>query len=287
MSSSFEAHHETVAQVRLEQIERMIEVGQAMSVEKDTTKLLEQILLAAKDITKSDGSTIYSVTPEGGLKFETLINNTLNMYMGETSDKPIPFDPIPLSVDGKPNVSALVAYSANTDQVVNIPDAYQPFDGFDMTAARAMDAKIGYRTRSVLTVPMKNHEGELNGVLQLINAQEKCDSGSLQIVEFDTSIQRIVVALASQAAVALTNRQLIDDMEELFQSFTKLLAKSIDEKSPYTGGHCRRVPEITMMLAKATHQTRGGPMGDFEMNDEDMYALNIAAWLHEIGRAHV
>ncbi|AWB67001.1 phosphohydrolase [Saccharobesus litoralis] len=285
MSSLTEAHHENIAEIRLRQIERMIEVGQALSAEKDTTKLLEQILLAAKDITHSDGGTIYSVNEQGELKFETLINDTLGMYMGGTSDKPIPFPAIPLMVDGKPNLSALVAYAANTDQVINIPDAYEPFDGFDMSGARAMDAKIGYRTRSVLTVPMKNHEGELNGVLQLINAQD-CDLvGNIgDIIEFDADIERIVVALASQAAVALTNRQLIDDMEELFQSFTKLLAKSIDEKSPYTGGHCRRVPEITMMLAQATHNTKTGPMADFSMTEEDQYALNIAAWLHDCGK---
>ncbi|WP_111979072.1 HD domain-containing phosphohydrolase [Algibacillus agarilyticus] len=274
---------QNIADIRLTQIERMIEVGQALSSEKDTTKLLEQILLAAKELTHADGGTIYSVTPDKSLKFETLINDTLNMYMGGTSDVAIPFDAIPLFKDGKANVTALVAYAANTDQVVNIPDAYEPFDGFDMTAARAMDAKIGYRTRSVLTVPMKNHEGELNGVLQLINAQDITKTPA-EIIPYSKDIERIVVALASQAAVALTNRQLIDDMETLFQSFTKLLAKSIDEKSPYTGGHCRRVPEITMMLAQAVDRTTSGPLSHFSMSDEDLYALNIAAWLHDCGK---
>lgn len=267
---------------RIIQIERLIDVGQALSAEKDTTRLLERILLAAKELTHADGGTIYSV-PDGqkALKFETLINDKLGMYMGGTSDKPIPFPSIPLEVNGEPNLNALVAFAANKDRVVNVPDAYKPFDDFDMTAARKMDQQIGYRTKSVLTVPMKNHEGELNGVLQLINSQ---DPRTGDVIEFSPHIERIVVALASQAAVALTNRELIDDMEELFQSFTKLIAKSIDEKSPYTGGHCRRVPEITMMLAKATHETQDGPLAEFTMTEEDMHELNIAAWLHDCGK---
>ncbi len=269
----------TIENERLMQVERLIEVGVALSAEKNTTKLLEKILLAAKQLTHADGGTIYSVTASNELRFETLFNDQLDLYMGGTSDKVIPFSPIPLIINGEENHHALVAFSANIDQVINIPDAYEPFDGFDMTAAREMDKRIGYRTKSVLTVPMKNHEGKLNGVLQLINAQQgDC------VVEFTKDIEAIVIALTSQAAVALTNRQLIDDMEELFRSFTKLLAKSIDEKSPYTGGHCRRVPEVTMLLAEASNATTAGPLADFTLDEEDMYALNIAAWLHDCGK---
>ncbi|MER2490897.1 GAF and HD-GYP domain-containing protein [Catenovulum sediminis] len=267
-----------------EQVEHLINVGVALSSEKDTTKLLEQILLAAQDLTHADGGTIYSVTENNELKFETLVNHTLDMYMGGSSGKTIPFPVIPLTVENKPNLNALVAFAANKDIVVNIPDAYQPFDGFDMTAAREMDKKIGYRTQSVLTIPMKNHEGRLNGVLQLINAQRKNPDGSLSVIPFSPEIQRLVVSLASQAAVALTNRQLIDDMQTLFQSFTKLIAKAIDEKSPYTGGHCRRVPEITMLLAKAVNENTKGPLAEFALSEADMYELNIAAWLHDCGK---
>ncbi|NTS75724.1 GAF domain-containing protein [Catenovulum sp. SM1970] len=263
----------------LDQMEQMIDVGIALSAEQDTTKLLEKILTTAQRITHADGGTIYSVTANKELKFETLINNTLGMYMGGSSGNTIPFPEIPLTIDGRENHSALVAFAANTNQVINIPDAYQPFDGFDMTLAKQMDAKIGYRTQSVLTIPMTNHEGDLNGVLQLINAQQDDE-----IIAFSEQVERVVVALASQAAVALTNRGLIDEMEGLFRSFTKLLAHSIDEKSPYTGGHCRRVPEITMMLAQAANEAKEGPFADFSMNEADMYELNIAAWLHDCGK---
>ena len=275
---------EIVQQDLHEQVDHLIKVGVALSSEKDTTKLLEQILFAAQQLTHADGGTIYSVTEDHQLKFETLINHTLNMYMGGTSGQPIPFPNIPLSIAGSPNLNALVAFAANKDLVVNIPDAYKPFDGFDMTAAREMDKKIGYRTQSVLTIPMKNHEGELNGVLQLINAQKIHENGEAEIVPFSPEIQRLVDSLASQAAVALTNRQLIDDMQTLFQSFTKLIAQAIDEKSPYTGGHCRRVPEITMLLAQAVNQIDYGPLAEFSMTDKDMYELNIAAWLHDCGK---
>ncbi|KMT66179.1 HD family phosphohydrolase [Catenovulum maritimum] len=279
-----EAMRDAINQDLHEQIDRLINVGVALSSEKDTTKLLEQILFAARDLTHADGGTIYSVTDNAELKFETLINGTLDMYMGGTSGKPIPFPSIPLKIDSAPNLNALVAFAANKDIVVNIPDAYQPFDGFDMTAAREMDKKIGYRTQSVLTIPMKNHEGELNGVIQLINAQESTKDDSKNIIPFSAEIQRLVSSLASQAAVALTNRQLIDDMQRLFQSFTKVIAKSIDEKSPYTGGHCRRVPEITMLLANALNKNEQGPLADFNLSEADMYELNIAAWLHDCGK---
>ncbi|WP_016955159.1 HD family phosphohydrolase [Catenovulum agarivorans] len=285
MSESIsETISEIVQQDLHEQVDHLIKVGVALSSEKDTTKLLEQILFAAQQLTHADGGTIYSVTEDSQLKFETLINHTLNMYMGGTSGQAIPFPNIPLEIEGKANLNALVAFAANKDLVVNIPDAYQPFDGFDMTAAREMDKKIGYRTQSVLTIPMKNHEGELNGVLQLINAQKILENGETEIIPFSPEIQRLVDSLASQAAVALTNRQLIDDMQTLFQSFTKLIAKAIDEKSPYTGGHCRRVPEITMLLAQAVNQVDYGPLSDFSMTEKDMYELNIAAWLHDCGK---
>jgi len=259
-------------------LEHLINIGVELSTEQDTTTLLEHILVSAKQLSNSDGGTIYSITENDTLKFETLMNDTLDMYMGGTSGKPIPFPEIPMFVDGQPNYNALVAYAAATDQVINISDAYEAGD-YDMSAARRMDEKTGYRTKSVLTIPMKNHEQEMIGVIQLINSQTGND-----IVDFNPQVETIIRSLVSMAAVALTNRQLIDGMEELFQSLTRLIARAIDEKSPYTGGHCNRVPELTMMMAEAVCRQDIGPLSEFQMDEKDKYELSVAGWLHDCGK---
>ena len=259
-------------------LQHLINVGVELSTEQDTTKLLENILLSAKELSNADGGTIYSITDNNTLKFETLLNHTLNMYMGGTSGVPIPFPEIPMYVNGEPNVNALVAYAAATEQVINISDAYESGD-YDMSAARNMDEKTGYRTKSVLTIPMKNHEQELIGVIQLLNAQQ-----GDKIVDFTPELETIIRSLTSMAAVALTNRQLIDGMEELFQSLTRLIARAIDAKSPYTGGHCNRVPELTMLIAEAVCFTNTGPLADFNMNEAEKHELAVAGWLHDCGK---
>jgi HD-GYP domain-containing protein (c-di-GMP phosphodiesterase class II) len=128
---------------------------------------------------------------------------------------------------------------------------------------------------------MKNHEGEIIGVLQLINCQD-ADSG--RIVPFSQSDQRLAESLASQAAIALTNRALIVQLENLFESFIRMINEAIDEKSPYTGGHCQRVPMLTMLLAEAVNDTAVGALADFTMTDKDRYELRIAGLLHDCGK---
>jgi HD-GYP domain-containing protein (c-di-GMP phosphodiesterase class II) len=128
---------------------------------------------------------------------------------------------------------------------------------------------------------MRNHEGESIGVLQLINAQ---DPRTGEIVPFSPSDQRLAESLASQAAVALTNRMLINQLESLFESFISLINGAIDEKSPYTGGHCQRVPVLTMLLAEAVNETNDGPLSEFHMSDKDRYELKIAGLLHDCGK---
>ena len=259
-------------------LSHLVDIAKSLSVEQDTTKLLEKILFSAKQLANADGGTIYSIVNGNELRFDTLVNDSMGSYMGGSSGVEIPFPTIPLYEDGEPNTHALVAYAAASDQVINIEDAYS-FDDFNMSAAREFDRKTGYRTKSLLTIPMKNHEGDLNGVLQLINAQQDGE-----IIPFAKELEVIIVSLASLAAVALTNRQLIDGMEELFDAFTKLIAKAIDEKSPYTGGHCRRVPELTLMIADAVHDTENGPLADFNMTEKDRHQLSIAGWLHDCGK---
>jgi HD-GYP domain-containing protein (c-di-GMP phosphodiesterase class II) len=259
-------------------LRHLIDIGISLSVERDTTRLLERILTSAQTLTHADGGTIYSVTADKSLKFETLINNSLNMYMGGSSGVPIPFPSIPIYKEGQVNQHAIVAIAAAEGEMIHIPDAYA-CQQYDLSAARSMDQRTGYHTQSVLTIPMKNHEGELNGVLQLINA-----TVGGKVSAFSTQQMELVRSLASLAAVALTNKQLIENMEELFQGIARLIAKAIDEKSPYTGGHCKRVPELTMMLANATHQHNTGPLADFVLTDADRHELSVAGWLHDCGK---
>ena len=264
-----------------EQIGNLSQIGLALSKERDMSKLLEMILLEAKRISNSDGGTLYMMTDDKRLKFEIMMTDSLNFHMGGTSGKEIPFYPVKLYDEkGEPNNSMVAAYVGLSGDTVNIQDAYKA-KGFDFSGTKMFDEKTGYHSKSFLTVPLKNHEDEIIGVLQLLNAQK---NKSKKIIEFSEDIQGKVEALASQAAVAITNKNLIKDLENLFESFIKLIASAIDAKSPYTGGHCERVPEITMMLAEAVHKTKNGPFADFKLSDQEMYELKIAAWLHDCGK---
>jgi HD-GYP domain-containing protein (c-di-GMP phosphodiesterase class II) len=270
----------TAAEDLGQRLEQLNAIGASLSAERDIDRLLEAILTAAKTITRADGGTLYRVTEERTLRFEIVRTSSLKYYLGGTTGNPVPFYPIQLHKDGKPNHSMVAAYAALTGKTVNIADAYAA-DGFDFSGTRAFDSKTGYRSKSFLTVPMRNHEREIIGVLQLINAQ---DPRTGEIVAFSASDQRLAESLASQAAIALTNRMLINQLEQLFESFINLINTAIDEKSPYTGGHCQRVPQLTMMLAEAVNETREGPLAQFSMNDKDRYELKIAGLLHDCGK---
>src|SRR5258706_337825 len=266
-------------------LEQLNEIGAALSQEKDIDHLLEKILLAAKTITRAAGGTLYVLEPsdEGPrLRFAIVRNESLGIAMGGTTGNPKPTCyPVHLyGKDGKPNNQMVAAYAALTGKTVNIADAYAE-EGFDFSGTRNFDKKTGYRSKAFLTVPMKDHQSEIIGVLQLINSM---DPATNEIGPFSYSDQRLAESLASQAAIALTNRQLIIQLEELFKSFIELINKAIDEKSAYTGGHCKRVPELTMMLADAVNETSEGPLRDFNMSDKDRYELEIAGLLHDCGK---
>ena len=264
-----------------EQIQNLAHIGLALSKERDMDKLLEMILLEAKRIANSDGGTLYMMTDDQRLKFEIIMTDSLNFHMGGTSGEDIPFYPVKLYTDeGEENKSMIAAYVALTGETVNLPDAYKA-KGFDFSGTKMFDEKTGYRSKSFLTVPLKNHEDEIIGVLQLLNAQTQ---KAKKIISFGADVQQMVEALASQAAVAITNKNLIRDLEALFESFIKLIASAIDAKSPYTGGHCARVPEITIMLAEAVASTKDGPFADIIFSEKEMYELKIAAWLHDCGK---
>jgi HD-GYP domain-containing protein (c-di-GMP phosphodiesterase class II) len=267
----------------LRRLDKLNEIGAALSLETDLAVLLEKILTAAKAITRADGGTLYLVEGEGQdqqLRFEIMRTASLELAMGGTTGVTIPYAPIRLYRDGLANNSMVAAFAAITGCTVNIADAYSQA-GFDFSGTRQFDSRTGYRSQSFLTVPMRDHAGELIGVLQLINA---LDPTTGIIVPFSTADQRLAESLASQAAIAISNRQLISQLETLFESFINLINEAIDEKSPYTGSHCQRVPALTMMLAEAANKATGGPLAGFLMSDRDRYELRIAGLLHDCGK---
>jgi HD-GYP domain-containing protein (c-di-GMP phosphodiesterase class II) len=265
----------------LQRLEDLNRVGVSLSKEKDINRLLENILIAAKNIVNADGGTLYRMVDDRNLKFEIIRTDSLNIAMGGTTGEEIPFYPIALYDDaGQPNNSMVVAYAVLHDQSINIADAYTE-QGFDFSGTKSFDKKTGYRSKSFLTIPMKNHENEIIGVLQLINAKDR-ESG--EIIAFSATDEQLAESLASQAAIALTNRLLISQLEDLFESFIRLINTAIDEKSHYTSEHCARVPVLTMMIGEAVNNTKVGPLKDFHMNDKDRYELEIAALLHDCGK---
>lgn len=262
-------------------IQELTEIGIALSAEKNHDRLLEMILEQAERITNADGGTLYSHTEDGRLKFEIMHTESLGIRMGGTSGVEVPFPSIALyDGQGRPNHKMVAAHAALTRRTVNIEDAYTSRE-FDFSGTRSFDQRTGYRSQSFLTVPMMNHENELIGVLQLLNARNP-ETGEVQ--PFSAVHQKLVESLASQAAVTITNKSLIDAQRKLFDSFIQLIANAIDEKSPYTAGHCRRVPILTEMLADAACRTRSGPLADFDMTEEERYELSVAAWLHDCGK---
>jgi HD-GYP domain-containing protein (c-di-GMP phosphodiesterase class II) len=221
------------------------------------------------------------MTEERSLKFEIMRNDTLGIAMGGTTGTPIPFYPLNLfDKEGAPITSMVAAYAVHHDESVNIADAYTE-EGFDFSGTKNFDKKTGYRSQSFLTVPMKNHENEIIGVLQLLNAK---DSATGKVTAFSKEDQQLAESLASQAAIALTTRLLINHLENLFESFINLINAAIDDKSPYTAGHCARVPQLTMLLAEAVNAVKVGPLREFSMNDKDRYELKIAGLLHDCGK---
>ncbi len=256
-------------------------MGIALSAEKNFTSLLEQILIGAKKITNADGGTLYLLNADKKLEMVVVQTDSLGIHLGGNTDKPINFKPVSLySDDGSANLSMVVTRAVIEDKPINIIDAYNT-EGYDFSGTYEFDKSTGYHSQSFLAVPMKNHENDVIGVLQLINAKSE---GSEEIIPFSEEDQHLVESLASQAAVAITNKQLIDSFNELFSSLVQLIATAIDEKSPHTSGHCKRLPIITMLIADAAHNTKDGEFKKFLMSNEDRYELEVAAWLHDCGK---
>ncbi len=256
---------------RTSRLDLLIESGLMMSMERDRAKLLKRLLTEAKRLLNCDGATMFMVTDEKTLRFEL-----------RTRDDALPAQQIPLYDPlGMANECYVSVYTAIHNRSVLIDDVYSE-DRFDLSGTRAFDAASRYRTVSMLTVPISPRGGQPIGVLQFMNAMEP---GTGRIVPFSPVIVNLVEALAAQAAVALDNIELVASQKQLMESMIRVLATAIDAKSPYTGRHCERVPELAFLLADAAGKATEGPLADFGFRSEQEWQeFRIGAWLHDCGK---
>ncbi|QEN08375.1 HD domain-containing protein [Oceanispirochaeta crateris] len=258
------------------------EVGLALSTERNVNRLMELILDEAEKLTRADGGTLYLYNPEKNhLEFSILHNQSMGIRQGGVRGDPIGLPPVPLIRDGKPNTANVSSHAAVTGKVINISNVYETGESFDFSGVVEYDKLNNYRSESMLVIPMKNMSGDLIGVIQLINARSQ-DLCAVQ--PFSDFSEKLIISLASQAAVALTNVQLGKNLEELFNAFIRSIAAAIDEKSAYTGGHIRRVVILTMYIAAEVNRNQMGKYGPVLFNEEELEELRLAAWMHDIGK---
>ena len=277
----------------------ILNIATTLSGASDLRTLLQLILSKSRQLTGSDAGSIFLVERcdarrnPGGIdqlwfavsQNASLAASSATDRLDEGIDSTVSDIRFPLTPE------RLVGWSALSGEVLNIPDVYQLDPALPYRFDRAVDLKLGYRAVSMLTVPMRSTSGETVGVMQLINRKRDprtiltADTAAGLVRPFDAFDQSLIEALASQAAVCVERTQLLEAQEQLIESMITLLAEAIDAKSPYTGGHCERVPELAMMLVRAAEETAEGPLADFRLGGEQAWReFRIGAWLHDCGK---
>lgn len=262
------------------QVEHLNKIGYALTSEKDFNVLMEKILDAAKELTNADAGTIYLMSDdEERLKFKIVHTDSMNFKMGGTGED-IPWPDLPLRDEqGQNNLDKISVKCALEKKLINISNVYET-KGFDFTGPKNFDMATGYTTKSMLVVPLVNHDNDVVGVLQLINKNDIYSN----LVDFSLEDEKLILSMGSQAAVAITNARLIKDLETLLNAFIKSIATAIGEKSKYTVGHINRVADITLDIAKAINSDKCGQFKDVFYDDDELKQMDIAAWMHDIGK---
>ncbi|MFT0532692.1 GAF and HD-GYP domain-containing protein [Castellaniella hirudinis] len=277
---SFQPH---AADTRHDTLRQLIDLTLALSTEQHLPRLYRRIIEAAQSVTGADGGTLYILQGQGqaqSLRFEVMRTASLDIYAGGDSGQAVQLPPIPLWRDGQANHHHVCAHVWHQGTLVNLADTYQVED-FDFSGTRAFDQAMQYRTQSLLTLPLPNHNGQIIGVLQLVNAT---DPATRATRPFDPDLIPLIQALASSAAVTLDKQQLIQSHKDLLDAFIRVIAQAIDAKSAHTSGHCQRVPVLTELLARAACRAASGPLADFSLDEDGWYELRVAAWLHDCGK---
>jgi HD-GYP domain-containing protein (c-di-GMP phosphodiesterase class II) len=261
-------------------LEKVLEIGRALAAEKDLDTLLDLVLSHARELTGADGASIYTRDDGGKLYFRLWQNASTDARASAQK-----------TLVGKYSVAG---YVATTGELVNIEDAYTIPENAHYTFNPASDRSLNYRTRSMLTVPMTNKDGDVVGVLQLIN--RKLDSGQrlstpedfkTGVLPFDSISTQIALALAGQAGVALENSILYGDIERLFEGFIRASVQAIEARDPTTAGHSFRVAEFTERLGKAVDQSDLHSVRSVQFSRDQLQELRYAALLHDFGKVGV
>jgi len=272
------------------ELEELNRVGMALSETRDVEQLLDLILKKAREITAADAGSLYLVE-KGGMSAEVgLCASLLRFKLTQNDSVQFPFSEhsLPLTED------SMAGYCALHGEVIELADAYRIPKARPFHFNATFDQQAGYRTRSLITLPMKNGKGEVLGVLQLINCKRNAkvrltDSGGVRrwVHPFPERAVRLGLSLASQAAVAYENSRLYRDIENLFDGFVSAAVKAIEQRDPTTSGHSQRVCEMTVALAEAVDREPRGPYGDLRFSREQMKELRYATLLHDFGKVGV
>lgn len=280
-----EEHDRTRQQLNraVQDLETLNKIGVALSTERNTDALLELILTKSREVTACDAGSLYLVEDEpGGGKH-------LVFKLTQSDSHSVPFQQFTLTID----TQSIAGYAAATGQILNIKDAYH-MRNMPFRLNRDFDRKFGYRTKSMLVVPMKNQRDEVTGVLQLINAKKHPrarlttpQSVREEVIPFSQRSQELAASLASQAAVALENNLLYRDIQRLFEGFVKASVYAIESRDPTTFGHSERVAKLTVGLAEAVDRTTAGAYKDVHFSPEDIQEIRYASLLHDFGKVGV
>ena len=270
---------------RAREIGELTRIGVALGTERDIKTLLDLILTQSRRITQSDAGSLYLVeTNDNGDK-------RLRFRLAQTLSKPeAPFVEHTIPVDR----GSLAGYCAVTGDPLVIDDAYFLPPDVEYTINRSFDERYGYRTKSMLVIPMKDHKDEIIGVLQLINRKRNFDAilttsadVDRQVVPFSKRTVELVTALAGQAAVAIENSRLYDDIERLFEGFVLAAVHAIEQRDPTTYGHSGRVAGMTVSLAEVVDRAGDGPYRGVRFSREQLKEIRYAALLHDFGKVGV
>src|SRR5271168_1127101 len=280
------------------ELEELNRVGIALSETRDVDRLLTLILLKAREITGADAGSLYLVEHAGGNTSGSLHDASdgaqktrqLRFRLTQNDSVQFPYTEHTLPI----TESSMAGYCALHGEVIELADAYHIPKSLPFHFNSSFDEQTGYRTRSLVTLPMKNGKGEVLGVLQLINCKRNPqarlkDAAAVRrhVHAFPEAAVRLGLSLASQAAVAYENSRLYRDIENLFDGFVNAAVKAIEQRDPTTSGHSQRVCQMTVALAEAVDREHKGPYGDLRFSREQMKELRYAALLHDFGKVGV
>ena len=256
-------------------ISKLNKIGIALSAEHNLSRLLDLIVREIRSFTNADGGSLY-IRCGDEISFEVAQNDTFTRRLGK-----VPFKSFKIPISHK----SIAGYVQSTGEILNIPDLDKVGEEvpFSLATMRDFDRKMNYKSVSMLAVPMRNHKDEIIGVIQLINSLDS--SGNP--VPFDKTIEELIISLASQAAVAICNSKLLQDVKNLFESIVTYSAEAIDARSPHTAGHSDRVSKLVMQMAHCINAQTGGPFAEITFSEEALNELRIAALLHDIGKIGV